>query len=226
VGDTLCPVKPRSPQQTAEESERVERGNSERAHGEDDEQPGDATRAAVRKAVQRRLEDEVEGRDTERSARYVATVRPSQAATKYVRSDVSGKAAGRTGAALAEQEEPVGQDDGDAEEGGTVMSDATTDSAWTQGRTSSDMAVTKASSTGAGVANPTGVARDETGSVVAMEASTPANDGDGVAKKSLSPVRKAAKKRRAARAALRAKTRARVAEADRLAAVATTTRRR
>jgi hypothetical protein len=146
VGDALCPVEPRGPQQTAEESESVEQGKPARACGDDGMQLPEATRAAVRKAVQRKLRDEMEGHDAGRSARYVATVRPSQAAAKYVRSDVSGETTGKAGAALAEEGEPMDKDDSDAEEGGAATSGATTDSAATTAGTASATAATKASS--------------------------------------------------------------------------------
>jgi hypothetical protein len=68
-------------------------------------------------------------------------------------------------------------------------------------------------------------AEDGNGVAATVGAAIPADDGDGAVRKPLSPVQKAAKKRRVARAALRAKMRARVAEADLLAAAATTARR-
>jgi hypothetical protein len=178
VGGTLRPVEQRRPQQTTEE----------------EEQPHETVVVApVRKAAQGRLDGEMQGKDEGRAARYVATVRPTQAATRYV---------------------PLGTR--------TVASDIKERGADEEGDVAVPTTATEGTRDATVAASRTATADD--GAHEGMNVVTATEYEAQQPLKDLSPARRQAKKRRAARAARRAKDRVRLAkDAERAAVLAATT---
>jgi hypothetical protein len=149
--------------------------------------------AAVRKAAQGRLDGEMQGKDEGRAARYVATVRPKQAATRYI---------------------PLGTR--------TVASEIKKRGADEEGDVAVQTTATEGTMDPTVAASTTATADDGAHEVMNVVMAT--EDEAQLPRKDLSPARRQAKKRRAARAASRAKDRVRLAkDAERAAVLAATT---